>query len=161
MSKLIFGCGYLGGRVARLWRQTGEKVYAVTRSAGRAAEFSAAGWVPLVADLTQPETLTSLPETDTVLFAVGFDRASGRSIGDVYAGGLKNVLDALSGNVSRIIYISSTGVFGQTDGDWVTEESPCRPTREGGQACLAGNPKAAEPRLEVIQRERIEVRERL
>ena len=32
MAKLIVGCGYLGGRVARRWLAAGETVYAVTRS---------------------------------------------------------------------------------------------------------------------------------
>jgi nucleoside-diphosphate-sugar epimerase len=36
-----------------------------------------------------------------------------------------------------VIYISSTGVYGQKDGEWVDEESPCAPEREGGRACLA------------------------
>lgn len=136
MSKLVVGCGYLGARVAHLWANSGETVYAITRSPDRANDFAAQGWVPIVVDITQPNSLTKLPETDTVLFAVGFDR-TGKSIHEVYAGGLANVLNALSASVGRVVYISSTGVFGQTDGDWVTEESLCRPTREGGKACLA------------------------
>ena len=39
--------------------------------------------------------------------------------------------------MGRVIYISSTGVYGQTDGTWVDESTECRPTRAGGQACLA------------------------
>ena len=30
MTRLIFGCGYLGSRVARLWRQRGDQMMAVT-----------------------------------------------------------------------------------------------------------------------------------
>jgi nucleoside-diphosphate-sugar epimerase len=37
----------------------------------------------------------------------------------------------------RVIYISSTGVYGQVEGEWVDESTPCRPTREGGRAALA------------------------
>lgn len=139
MKKLIFGCGYLGSRVARLWRQQGHEVLAVTRSPSKAAALAAAAITPLVADLCQPDTLApiaQLGEIETVLFAVGFDRASGKSIREVYAGGVARVLQALPA-VSRFIYISSTGVYGQAAGDVVDETSPCDPIREGGQACLA------------------------
>jgi len=43
MAKLIFGCGYLGLRVAQLWRAVGHAVFAVTRSNERAAKLAAAG----------------------------------------------------------------------------------------------------------------------
>jgi nucleoside-diphosphate-sugar epimerase len=134
---LIFGAGYLGQRVAALWRDTGREVHVVTRSAPRGEALAAAGYRPHVADVTRPETLAALPKADTVLFAVGFDRASGRSIGEVYSGGLANVLAALGDRPRRFLYISSTGVYGPGDGGWVDEETPCHPDREGGQACLA------------------------
>ncbi|MEQ8788930.1 MAG: SDR family oxidoreductase [Pirellulaceae bacterium] len=137
MSKLIFGCGYLGSRVASLWLDAGHTVSAVTRSQDRAAEFRARGLRPIVADVTTPETLQALPDADTLLFAVGFDRGAGKSIREVYVEGLRAVLDALPTTVGRILYISSTGVYGQRDEQWVDEDSPCEPTREGGKACLA------------------------
>jgi nucleoside-diphosphate-sugar epimerase len=54
----------------------------------------------------------------------------------VYVEGLRAVLDALSPQTQRIIFTSSTGVYGQTDGSWVDEDSACRPTREGGRVML-------------------------
>jgi nucleoside-diphosphate-sugar epimerase len=141
MSKLIFGCGYLGSRVACLWRDAGEEVVAVTRSARRAELLAAEGLQAMVADINDASTLGQLPQAETVLFAVGYDRSmpadQRRTIGDVYAGGLANVLDALSESVRRIIYISSTGVYGDAGGEWLDEDSPCEPQREGGHACLA------------------------
>jgi len=137
MSKLIFGCGYLGGRVGRLWLEAGEEVYCVTRGAQRAEMQAAAGYRPLVADVTDPDSLADLPAAETVLYAVGFDRSAGRSIEEVYVEGLRNVLAALPPGTRHLIYVSSTGVYGQTDGRLVDEESPCRPRRPGGIACLA------------------------
>jgi len=137
MSKLIFGCGYLGVRVAQLWHGAGETVYVVTRSADRASEFQSAGYETLVADVTQPETLVDLPEVDTAVFAVGFDRSAGYSIHEVYAQGVKNVLAALPSPVKQFIYISSTGVYGPAGGDWVDENTPPNPQRDGGKASLA------------------------
>lgn len=104
----------------------------VTRSPDRAAAFAAAGFEPIIADVTRPETLVDLPPADTVLFAVGYDRRQSLSIGAVYAGGLKNVLAALPSGTGRMIYLSSTGVYGNVQGDWVDETSECVPQRAGG-----------------------------
>ncbi|MGI9458065.1 MAG: SDR family oxidoreductase [Aeoliella sp.] len=137
MKTLIFGCGYLGSRVAHLWRQTGDDVAAVTRSEKRAAEFTDNGWRATVADISNPASLVSLPEVDTVLIAVGYDRSSDQSIEKVYAGGARNVLAALSGSVRRLIYISSTGVYGDAAGAWIDEQTLPEPDRAGGAASLA------------------------
>jgi nucleoside-diphosphate-sugar epimerase len=135
-KKLIFGCGYLGVRVAKRWQQAGDTVFAVTRRADRAAELRNDGLVPLIADICQPDSLRDLPSVETVLFSVGYDRSSAESIGQVYVGGLSNTLQALSPSIQRFIYTSSTGVYGQSDGQWVDENAGCQPTRAGGVACL-------------------------
>ncbi|HZL90043.1 MAG TPA: SDR family oxidoreductase, partial [Pirellulaceae bacterium] len=140
MAKLIFGCGYLGRRVAGLWQQRGDVVYAVTRAATRAESLRREGIRPLIADITAafPTGERFWPaEIDTVLYAVGYDRGSAASIHDVYVGGLGKVLDGLTDSVKRLIYVSSVGVYGDAGGDWVDEEAPCRPIREGGKASLA------------------------
>ncbi len=129
---------------ARRWRDAGHDVYVVTRSAGRADEIQLQGYRPVVADVTRPETLHELPVADTVLFAVGFDRANQKSIQEIYAGGLRNVLAALPAGTGRVIYISTTGVYGSADGDWVEETTPPNPQREGGRASLAAEQTLAE-----------------
>jgi nucleoside-diphosphate-sugar epimerase len=136
MSKLVFGCGYLGLRVARRWRDAGETVYAVTRSVERSQALQTQGLIPIIADVSKPVTLRELPAVTSVLYAVGFDRSSGASTGQVYVDGFRSVLDALPASVARLVYVSSTGVFGQQDGKWVDESSLCQPTRPTGQACL-------------------------
>jgi nucleoside-diphosphate-sugar epimerase len=135
--KLIIGCGYLGTRVAERWLAAGHEVWAMTRSEPRAAEFARQGLRPIVADVLVPESLSRLPAVQSVLYAVGYDRAAGRSIEQVYVDGLRHVLEALPGGVERFIYISSTGVYGSARGEWVDEQTPCQPQRAGGQACLA------------------------
>ena len=162
MNRLIVGCGYLGRRAARLWTQQGDQVFATTRSETRAAEFAGEGWRPLVADITEADSIASalaaLPPLDTVLFAVGYDRASGRSIHEVYVAGLDKTLDALAPHLTSLrslVYISSTGVYGQTDGSWVAEQDRCEPTREGGRACLAAEQRLARApwdRLSIVLR---------
>ncbi|MEI8018535.1 MAG: SDR family oxidoreductase [Schlesneria sp.] len=136
MRFLIFGCGYLGRRVAAAWVDAGHDVIAVTRNQKNAESFRQSGIQPIVADICDLDSLAILPEVDLTLHAVGFDRTSGRSQEEVTCGGLKNVLSRLKGRCSRFIYVSSTSVFGQSAGEWVDESSECKPTQPGGQNCL-------------------------
>jgi nucleoside-diphosphate-sugar epimerase len=137
-TRLIFGCGYLGLRAGSLWRDSGDEVIAATRSEERARELRTKhGFRTLVVDVLNPTSLADLPRADALLFAVGYDRKSGESIQDVYAGGLVNVLTALPTSVTRAIYISTTGVYGTAGGGWVDEETPPDPQRDGGKASLA------------------------
>ena len=136
MRRLIIGCGYLGQRVAERWKSAGDDVWVLTRSAARAEELEKQGLLPVVGDVALPESLTKLPDVDTVLWAVGWDRSSGLSQRDVYVGGLQNVLQQIAGRCSRLITISSTSVNGQSDGEWIDESSPCQPLQPNGQTCL-------------------------
>lgn len=134
--KLILGCGYLGRRIAALWRAQGDDVWATTRSRERFADFEAQGWRPVLFDVTRSDTSQTLPAAQTVVYAVGFDRSAGVEMRTIYVDGLRRALDALPDTVERVIYISSTGVYGQNDGSVVDEESPTEPTRTGGQVVL-------------------------
>ena len=136
MSCLIFGCGFLGLPVAKRWVESGHRVHAVTRKVDRQEEFNQFGLHPVVADVTKIESLDSLPSADVVLVAVGMDRSVYSDVNEVYVNGLKNVLASLGDGVKHLIYVSSTGVYGNFDGEWVDEESPTDPQRPGGKACL-------------------------
>ena len=135
-SVLIVGCGYVGRRAAAAWLAAGRRVAALTRATSHADELRDAGIDPVIGDVTRPDSLADLPAAGTVLYAVGFDRNTGPSMREVYVDGLRNVLSKLAGRVGRLIYISSTSVYGQQDGEAVDEESPCEPTRENGRICL-------------------------
>lgn len=135
MRRLIIGCGYLGRRVAARWLATGDSVAALTRTAENAAGLSALGILPVLGDVMRPETLGELPEVDTVLWAVGWDRTSGHAQRDVYVTGLQNVLRKISGRSTRLIYISSTSVYGQSNGEWIDEATVCEPAQPNGLAC--------------------------
>jgi nucleoside-diphosphate-sugar epimerase len=111
-------------------------VYSLTRSSSRADEMKSLGFLPIVADITNPLTLTDLPAAETVLFAVGMDRTKYDDIRMVYVDGLQNVLDRIWSETTHFIYVSSTGVYGDFGGQWIDENSPPEPVREGGKACL-------------------------
>lgn len=130
-NRLIIGCGYLGKRVAEIWANGGDRIHVTTRSQSRARQFLDFGWTPLVCDVTQPDTLQELPDVEIVVFAVGMDRTQPQSMHDVYVNGLRNVLDRLS-RPQRFIYISSSGVYGQTDGAWIDETCPVGPLSSSG-----------------------------
>jgi nucleoside-diphosphate-sugar epimerase len=135
-QRLIIGCGYLGRRVARNWSMQGDTVFALTRTSEHAEEFRQSGLTPIIGDITDAASLAGLPAVDTILFAVGLDRGTSHSQHDVYVSGLDNVLYHLEGKVRRLIYISSTSVYGQNEEEWVDESSDCRPDSPNGQVCL-------------------------
>lgn len=136
MQKLIIGCGYVGREVARRWLEAGHDVAALTRSEANAQQFSDLGIQPVLGEITNPETLQGLPESETVLYAVGFDRSASQSRHEVYVEGLSHALSVIKERTQQIIYLSSTSVYGQTAGEWVDETSACEPERENGQICL-------------------------
>lgn len=131
--KLIIGCGYLGSRVATLWRKDGDSVLATTRS--RMQELRALGIEPIACDVLNPESCRSLPQVDTVLHCVGLDRSSGAGMRDVYVHGLDNILKNLP-KPKRLLYVSSTSVYGQSGGEEVDENAATEPGSESGQIVL-------------------------
>ena len=144
MTKLVFGCGYLGRRISQRWLEDGDEVWVVTRSSARAKELESCGFHAVIADVTQPGSLCELPAAESVLYAVGYDRSTGLQQRQVYVDGLTHVLEHLPHDkLERFIYISSTGVYGQSDGSWVDEDSICQPTRAGGQCCLEAENRLA------------------
>lgn len=133
--RLIAGCGYLGFRVAQRWLELGDEVYALTRSEVRAAELRRAGLRPIVGDVTHPESLTQIPECDSVLHAIGYDRSAAPSKRQVYVDGLQALLKQMKERCRVFVHISSTSVYGQQDGELVDETSPAESTEESGSIC--------------------------
>jgi nucleoside-diphosphate-sugar epimerase len=136
MTTLIIGCGYLGRRLGALLLCDGGRVFGTVRSSRRAAELAVLGIEPVIADVLHPDSLRGLLRADRVFYCVGFDRSAGAAMRAVYVDGLQNVLDHLSPSTRRIVYASSTGVYGQSSGEWVDEDSPTQPLHESGRVCL-------------------------
>jgi nucleoside-diphosphate-sugar epimerase len=144
VTTLIVGCGYLGQRLGSLLVERGERVLGTVRSESHAAEIASIGIEPLIADVLKPTSLKHLPAAEHVFYCVGYDRSAGAPLRLVYVDGLQNVLDHLPTSVTRLVYASSTGVFGQTEGEWVDEESAASPQHESGRACLEAERRALE-----------------
>jgi nucleoside-diphosphate-sugar epimerase len=136
MAMLIIGFGYLGEAVIACQPPKRQVAFfATTRKQERIEEITSEwGGEPILCDVLRPETL-KLPQVETVLYCVGFDRTAGLAMREACALGLRNVLDHMPA-VRRFLYVSSTSVYGQQDGTWVDETSPTEPTEESGKAAV-------------------------
>ncbi len=135
LRTLVFGCGYLGRRVAKKAAFSGQHVWATTRGGSKSALASLPGIKPVIADWTDKRTLRDLPEVDQMLVAVSYDPHSSQSRYESQVDGLRNLLQFVSSE-THVCYISTTGVYHQRNGCWVDETSPTRPRREGGRVHL-------------------------
>lgn len=135
-SVLIVGCGYLGLQVSRLLLAQGKHVIGTTRSAYRAEELQAEGIEPLLLDLDEVGSSNQLPAAEQILWCVGFDGDDGVWTSDVYVERMRRFLERLPAHGGRFVYTSSTGVYGQADGEWVDENSPTEPRNRSARSCL-------------------------
>jgi len=96
------------------------------------------GLTPIVLEHVETDRLHALLlDRDTVYLTLGAGRQR-RDYRKVYLDGAKNLLVALRGTpVKRIIYTSSTQVYGQDDGGWVDESSPPKSRSENGRILIA------------------------
>jgi nucleoside-diphosphate-sugar epimerase len=134
MRVLIVGCGYVGLPLAAELARQGHAVVGLRRSAATDAALRAAGVTPLQADLTHPETLTRLSgDFDWVVNCVASGGGSAAEYRALYLEGMKNLVAWLTSRAKaapRLVYTSSTGVYGQNDGSTVDEASPTAPASE-------------------------------
>ena len=133
---LIAGCGYVGLKAGTLLTQQGHDVFGLRRS----WEEKPRGISPVTGDLLDPETLLNIPDDlDDVVITVSADGFSEERYRAVYLDGIGNLLAAVQQqprDLRRIVFTSSTGVYGQTGGELVTEESISHPAGFSGQVML-------------------------
>lgn len=109
---LIAGCGDVGMRVVRLLRGRW-RVLALTSSPARCIELRAAGAVPLVGDLDDADTLGRLGGLADALLHLA--PPPGEGAADPRTANLLHAL-ARKGRVRRIVYASTSGVYGDCGG---------------------------------------------
>lgn len=121
---LIVGAGDVAGR-AIPWLARRFRVFALTRRADGCERLRRLGAIPLLADLDDRASLARLAGiADAVLH---FAPPPGEGAGDART---QRLLAALTGRRSlpqRLIYISTTGVYGDCAGARIDETRPCRP----------------------------------
>ncbi|WP_144799887.1 NAD-dependent epimerase/dehydratase family protein [Halorubrum depositum] len=141
MRVVVVGCGYVGLELTAQLAERGHVVTGVRRSdAGIDAieeigeQIDGGGTVDAArADATDPASIDALPDADAVVFAASSGGRGADAAREVYVDGLRNVIEAYAARPSppdRLVYTSSTGVYGDHDGAWVDEETPIDPTTE-------------------------------
>ncbi len=141
---LIAGCGDIGTRLGCRLANEGHTVWGLRRN----PEAIPPPIIALRADLSCPETLHVIPEQldwiYIILTADGFDDDSYKT---TYVDGTRNLLDFLGNRKStspRILFISSTGVYQQSQGELVDEDSPTSPVSFSGRRLLEAEQLVAE-----------------
>jgi nucleoside-diphosphate-sugar epimerase len=132
MRVAILGCGYVGLELARQLREDHE-VVGVRRSEEGLAAVEDAGVEAVRADVTDADALAVVPDVDALVFTASSGGRGADAARDVYVGGLRTAVDAFAGRdepPDRLVYTSSTGVYGDHDGDWVDETTRIEPTTE-------------------------------
>lgn len=124
MRALILGHGYSAGFLTPLLRAEGWQVTGTTRS--DAARVIAAGAEPLLWPGQDGALHDAIAQADAVLVSIG------------PAQGADPVLPALGDHIAQaqprwLGYLSTTGVYGDQDGGWVDEGSPCLPSTRRGR----------------------------
>ena len=138
MKVLIAGCGDVGTSLGVVLAKQGHEVYGLRRTPDALPECIK----PVKADLTDPMSLAVIPgELDLVYYTAATSERSERGYRQAYVDGLSNVLEKVQGSSSHlrhVFFTSSTSVYGQTDGSWVTEESLTAPAHYSGKIILEG-----------------------
>jgi nucleoside-diphosphate-sugar epimerase len=119
---LIVGCGDIALRalpqLARKYR-----VFGLVRNAEQADRVAALGAIPLSADLDNPAALQALAGAADLVLHLAPPGESGER--DERTANLTAAFS--SGPPERLVYISTSGVYGDCGGAWVDEDRPLAP----------------------------------
>lgn len=133
MRVLVAGLGDVGGRAAARLVDQGHEVVGVRRSTTTGPD----GVTMVRGDLTDERLATRLPDEpfDRVLITVSSDGRDPELYRTAYVEGPVTLLAGLARRgdaVQRVVFTSSTAVYGQRDGQWVDESSATEPASATG-----------------------------
>ncbi|MCY1421868.1 NAD dependent epimerase/dehydratase family protein [compost metagenome] len=136
-SLLIAGCGDVGSRLAQQMLQAGWNVHGLRRQVAALPD----GVLPVAGDLQQPACPADWPRgrLDYLVYAAAASQHDEAGYRAAYVEGLRHVLDWLAQHGQkprRLLFVSSSGVYGQRDGEWIDEGSPAEPEGFSGQVML-------------------------
>lgn len=147
MRILIAGCGYVGLRVAERLNGLGHQVFGLRRNPE--------GVVPSLiwcrGDLTSTDPLL-LPEgLDAVVLAAGLRRDTDDRYQALFVDGYARLLETLRHrSLKRLVLVSTTGVFAETEGGWVTESSPVDISRSPSRYYIAAEEQVLASRFSSV-----------
>lgn len=132
---LIAGCGYVGQATADLFTAAGWDVEGWTASQKSAIALTDKPYPICQVDISNRDVVTDRPGTFDGVIHCASSRGGGvDSYRKIYLNGVRNLLDRFVG--TKMLFTSSTSVYAQRDGSWVTEESETNPTRGTGRLLL-------------------------
>ena len=136
---LIAGCGYVGTALGVELAARGDQVWGLRRDPSGLPPAIR----PVRGDLLEQDNLVRvLPEApDVVVYAASAGGFSDLAYRTAYVDGVRSFLRALvqaGAEPRRLLFTSSTGVYGRTDGEWVDEDTPPEPTAFNGSRVLEG-----------------------
>jgi nucleoside-diphosphate-sugar epimerase len=132
---LIAGCGYVGQVTADLFHAAGWAVEGWTHSAESAARLSVKPYPAYAVDIADKAQVGARVGTfDAIIHCATSGGGEADTYRQVYLNGARNLFDRFVG--SKMLFTSSTSVYAQRDGSWVTEESETKPPRETGRVLL-------------------------
>lgn len=141
---LIAGCGDTGNALGRRLLEAGYEVWGARRTIG-ALE---AGIRPWKLDLTAAESWDRSPaEFDYVFYMPTPDSRDERAYRTIFIEGLSALLERLQEQprpVRRLFFVSSTAVYGQSQGEWVDESSETEPSGFNGRVLLEAEATATQ-----------------
>lgn len=124
---VVVGCGYTGMYLVRALLGQSAAVTITKRDAGAAFELGRQLGVRGVrADLSDRESLVGLVPDDAIVVSLA-------PPGQEPAREIQNLL-AVCETAHKLVYVSSTGVYGRGGGDWVDETWPIAPLTASGKA---------------------------
>ena len=123
----VIGCGYVGSFVAASMKNQGHYVVGTTRTPQRFAELRNVVNEPIALDLAQQDCdFSFLEDQEGVLISVA-PTQNGEGYQSVFSNGIRNLARAIRCRQStrplHVTYISSAGVYGDHQGQTVTEDS--------------------------------------
>jgi nucleoside-diphosphate-sugar epimerase len=149
---LLAGCGDLGFRVARRLLARGDEVYALRRHPP-IDDGSGIRW--LRGDLARADALQEPPPgVDRLVYLPAPDARDEAAYRAVFVDGLRRLLQVLDRSaLRRVLFVSSSAVYGEHAGAWVDERTPPAPPGFNGAVLWqAERWLAAQPFSSVILR---------
>jgi len=133
MRLLIAGCGDLGTRLGHLWCEQGGSAVALRR---RIDDLPAC-FEAVAVDLARPLPPDLLRGGfDAIAYLVSADARNPQAYQLAYVDGFRRLFEGASSPVARVVFASSTAVYGEDAAGWVDEASLTQPTAFNGQILL-------------------------
>ena len=147
---LIAGCGYVGEATADLFHSAGWNVEGWVHSQESAARLSAKPYQVGLVDISQRDEIAEQTEAfDAVIHCASSRGGDAEAYRQIYLEGARNLLNNFP--PAKILFTSSTSVYAQRDGSWVTEESETKPLRETSRILLEAEKLILEKRGIVVR----------